>query len=135
MVNGMGNLSLVRHHQHGFTLIELVVVLAIVALLLSLATPHYFHRLDKSKETILRANLAATRDVLDKFYGDTGKYPERLETLVEKKYLRSMPFDPITESSQTWIIVAPDTPEKGGVFDIHSAAEGNSSDGTPYSEW
>lgn len=121
--------------RRGFTLIELVVVLAIVALLLALATPRYFHRVDQSKETVLKANLAATRDVLDKFYGDTNKYPEQLETLVEKKYLRSLPFDPITESSTTWLIVAPDSPDKGGVFDIHSGAEGNASDGTPYSTW
>ena len=131
----MGEISLRRHVRQGFTLIELVVVLAIVALLLALATPRYFHRVDKSKETILRSNLSATRDVLDKFYGDNGKYPDQLDTLIEKKYLRSLPFDPITESSTTWIIVPPDNPEKGGVFDIHSGAEGNSSDGTPYREW
>ncbi|MBS1159148.1 MAG: prepilin-type N-terminal cleavage/methylation protein [Proteobacteria bacterium] len=121
--------------RQGFTLIELVVVLAIVALLLALATPRYFHRVDKSKETILKANLAATRDVLDKYYGDNDKYPEQLETLVEKKYLRSLPYDPITESTTTWLIVPPDSPDKGGVFDIHSGAEGNSSDGSPYSTW
>ncbi|MFZ2266973.1 MAG: prepilin-type N-terminal cleavage/methylation domain-containing protein [Azonexus sp.] len=124
-----------HHLRRGFTLIELVVVLAIVALLLALATPRYFHRVDKSKETILKANLAATRDVLDKFYGDNDKYPEQLESLVDKKYLRSLPYDPITESSTTWIIVPPDSPDKGGVFDIHSGAEGNASDGTAYSSW
>ncbi len=135
MVNAVANGSHPLPAQRGFTLIELVVVLAIVALLLSIATPLYFHRLDKSKETVLRANLALTRDVLDKFYGDTGKYPDRLETLVEKKYLRNLPVDPVTESALTWIIMAPDTPDKGGVFDIHSGAPGNSSDGTPYSDW
>jgi general secretion pathway protein G len=124
-----------QHLRRGFTLIELVVVLAIVALLLALATPRYFHRVDKSKETVLKANLAATRDVLDKYYGDNDKYPEQLETLVEKKYLRSLPYDPITESSSTWIIVPPESADKGGVFDIHSGAEGNASDGTPYSAW
>jgi len=135
MVSGMSTSSLPKRIWQGFTLIELVVVLAIVALLLSLATPHYFHRIDKSKETVLKSNLAMTRDVIDKFYGDTGKYPEKLETLVEKKYLRNLPFDPITESAQTWVIVPPDIPEKGGVFDLHSGAEGKSSDGTPFSEW
>jgi general secretion pathway protein G len=126
-----------RHpiRQQGFTLIELMVVMAIVALLLSIVTPLYFHRVDKSKETVLKANLTITRDVLDKFYADTGKYPDRLETLVEKKYLRSIPADPITESALTWIIVAPDSPDKGGVFDIRSAAEGVASDGTPYKSW
>ena len=119
----------------GFTLIELVVVLAIVALLLALATPRYFHRVDKSKETILKANLATTRDVIDKFYGDTGKYPDQLDVLVEKKYLRALPFDPIADSATAWLIVPPDNPEKGGIFDLHSSAEGKASDGTNYSEW
>jgi general secretion pathway protein G len=119
----------------GFTLIELVVVLAIVALLLTLATPRYFHSIDKSKETILKANLAATRDALDKYYGDNAKYPESLATLVEKKYLRNLPYDPITESTSTWAIVAPDSADKGGVYDLHSGAEGNGSDGTAYNTW
>lgn len=123
-----------RRTARAFTLIELVIVMAIVALLLTLAAPRYFKSLERSKETVLRSNLAAVRDALDKFYGDTGKYPERLETLVEKRYLRSLPVDPITESATTWVIVAPDQPEKGGVFDIRSGAEGNTSDGVPYRE-
>jgi general secretion pathway protein G len=123
-----------RRQGTGFTLIELVIVMAIIALLLTLAAPRYFKSLDRSKETVLRSNLAAVRDALDKFYGDTGKYPDTLETLVEKKYLRSIPVDPITESSTTWTIVPPDQPEKGGVYDIHSGAEGNASDGVPYKD-
>lgn len=124
-----------RLARAGFTLIELVVVLAIVALLLALATPRYFHSVDKSKETILKANLAATRDALDKFYGDTGKYPDKIDDLVAKKYLRTLPYDPITESATTWTVVPPDKPEKGGVFDLHSGATGTASDGTKYDEW
>jgi len=124
-----------RKKGSGFTLIELVVVLAIVALLLTIAAPRYFHSVDKSKETVLKANLSMTRDALDKYFGDNGKYPDKLDALVEKKYLRSLPLDPITESTESWTIVPPDTPEKGGVFDIHSGAPGNSADGTPYSEW
>jgi general secretion pathway protein G len=119
----------------GFTLIELVVVLAIIALLLTLATPRYFHSIDKSKETILRANLAGTRDALDKYYGDNGKYPDSLAALVEKKYLRALPYDPITESNTTWVIVPPEAADKGSVYDLHSGAEGNGSDGTPYNTW
>ena len=118
----------------GFTLIELVIVMAIVALLLTLAAPRYFSSLERSKETVLRSNLAAVRDALDKFYGDTGKYPERLEVLVEKKYLRSLPVDPITENSTSWVIVPPEDPEKGGVFDIRSGAEGKTADGVAYKE-
>lgn len=119
----------------GFTLVELVVVLAVVGVLLALVTPRYFQRVDKSKETVLKSNLAATRELIDKYYSDHGKYPEQLETLVEKKYLRSLPIDPITESATTWVIVPPEPPEKGGVFDLHSGAEGNASDGTPYKDW
>ncbi len=124
-----------RLRRGGFTLIELVVVMAIIALLLSLAAPRYFHSVDKSKETVLRADLAAMRDALDKFYGDNGKYPDTLAALVEKKYLRSVPVDPITESATTWTVVPPQNPDQGAVMDVHSGAEGNGSDGTPYNGW
>ena len=123
-----------RQRSGAFTLIELVIVMAIIALLLTLAAPRYFKSLERSKETVLRSNLASMRDALDKFYSDTGKYPDTLDVLVEKKYLRSMPVDPITESSTTWVIVPPDQPEKGGVYDVHSGAEGSTTDGVPYKE-
>jgi general secretion pathway protein G len=119
----------------GFTLIELLVVLSIIALLLSVATPRYFRSIDKSKESVLKANLAATREALDKYYGDNGKYPDTLDDLVTKKYLRSVPLDPITDSRTTWAIVAPEQADSGGVFDLHSGAEGKASDGTAYSTW
>ncbi|MEN6585109.1 MAG: prepilin-type N-terminal cleavage/methylation domain-containing protein [Sulfuricella sp.] len=119
----------------GFTLIELMVVLAIIALLLSLAVPRYFHSIENSKETVLRDNLSLTRQALDKYYGDNGKYPDSLDMLVSKKYLRSLPIDPITDSSTTWIIVPPDVPEKGGVYDLKSGALGKARDGTEYKDW
>ena len=119
----------------GFTLIELLVVMAIIALLISLAVPRYFSGLAKSKETALLQTLVVTRDSIDKFYGDTGKYPENLAALVTSRYLRSVPLDPITESNTTWTVVPPDDPEKGGVYDIHSGAEGTGRNGTPYREW
>lgn len=122
------------HGRGGFTLIELVIVMAIVALLLTLAAPRYFRSLERSKEAVLRSNLTTMRDAVDKFYGDTGKYPERLEILVEKKYLRSMPVDPITESSTTWVAVPPEDAEKGGVYDVKSGADGSTTDGVPYKE-
>lgn len=117
-----------------FTLIELVVVMAIVALLVALAAPRYFKSVDRSKEAVLRSNLASVRDALDKYYGDTGKYPDQLSDLVTKKYLRSMPTDPVAESTTTWVIVPPEDPEKGGVYDIHSGAKGVTADGIPYSD-
>ncbi|HMV55064.1 MAG TPA: prepilin-type N-terminal cleavage/methylation domain-containing protein [Rhodocyclaceae bacterium] len=127
--------SLRDRSEAGFTLIELIVVMAIVALLLTLAAPRYFHSVERSKEAVLKANLATTRDAIDKFRGDTGKYPDRLDVLVEKRYLKALPLDPITESRDTWIIVPPDATEKGGVFDLHSGADGNGLDGTPYKDW
>jgi general secretion pathway protein G len=119
----------------GFTLIELLVVLAIVSTLLLLVAPRYFNKVDESKEVVLRDNLRGTREVLDKFYGDNGRYPETLEELVEKKYLRSLPVDPITESSTTWQLVPVPDGYKGAVYDIHSGATGEGRDGRKYAEW
>lgn len=124
-----------RMKQTGFTLIELLVVMVIIALLLSLAVPRYFHSVEKSREAVLRGNLVLTRQALDKYYGDNGKYPDAIDTLVSKKYLRSLPFDPVTDSSLTWIIVPPDVPEKGGVFDVKSGASGKALDGSEFKDW
>ena len=117
-----------------FTLIELLVVLAIVALLLTLAVPRYFQSIDSSKETILVENLRITRETIDKFYGDTGRYPESLEELVERKYLRALPVDPITENSTTWQIIPPGDNGKGKVFNVKSGAPGNNRHGQAYAE-
>lgn len=120
--------------RSGFTLIELLVVMAIVSLLLMLAAPRYFRSLDVSKEAILAENLHRTRETIDKFYGDQGRYPESLEELVEKQYLRSMPYDPITESFSTWTIIPPRSNARGKVFDIKSGAAGQTADGRPFQE-
>lgn len=119
----------------GFTLIELLVVLGIISLLLTLAVPRYFPSVDSAKETILSDNLRQTRATIDQFYGDTGRYPDSLEQLVEKKYLRSMPVDPITDSSNSWILVPPEEGAKGGVADVKSGAPGNDRHGKAYAEW
>jgi len=124
-----------RIKDAGFTLIELLVVMAVIALLLSLAVPRYFKSVEKTREAVLRENLALTRQALDKYYGDNGKYPESLDQLVSRKYMRSLPLDPITDSSATWIIVPPDMPGKGTVFDLKSGATGNARDGTEFKEW
>lgn len=120
--------------RNGFTLIELLVVLAIVALLLTLAIPRYYQSIDTAKEAILTENLHNTRETLDKFYGDTGRYPESLDELVEKKYLRTLPYDPVTESATTWIITPPEDNSKGSVYNINSGAPGTTRSGTPFSE-
>lgn len=119
----------------GFTLVELLVVMSIIALLLALAAPRYFKSITRAEEAVLKENLTLMRDSLDKYYADTGKYPPDLEELVTKRYLRKVPEDPITGSSATWILVPPENAEKGGVYDIHSGAPGNSLSGTPYLEW
>ena len=121
--------------EKGFTLIELLVVMAIIATLLTIASPRYFHSVDKSKEAVLHQNLALTREVLDKYYGDNGKYPDSLDELVSKKYLRGLPSDPVAGSSTAWLIIPPDSPEKGGVYDIRSSAPGNARDGSAYKDW
>jgi general secretion pathway protein G len=113
-----------------------MVVLAIVALLLSVAVPRYLSSVSKSRESVLRANLSVTRDALDKYFGDTGRYPDSLEQLVQGQYLRALPVDPITESATTWTVLPPNRPERAGaVFDLHSGAPGKASDGSNYSDW
>jgi general secretion pathway protein G len=121
--------------NRGFTLIELLVVLGIVALLLTLAVPRFFPSVDKTKETILAENLRTTRAVIDQFYADTGRYPESLEQLVEKKYLPRLPFDPVADTDAGWVVVPPEDPSRGNVYDLHSSAEGKGRNGKPYSEW
>ncbi|MES2757482.1 MAG: type II secretion system protein [Pseudomonadota bacterium] len=121
--------------RRGFTLIELLVVLGIVALLLTLAVPRFFPSIDSAKETILADNLRNTRAVIDQFYSDTGRYPDSLEQLVEKKYLRALPLDPVAESTVSWIVVPPDDGAKGGVYSIKSGAPGNDRSGKPYLDW
>ena len=119
----------------GFTLIELLVVLAIVALMLTLAVPRYFPSVDKSREVVLADNLRNLRGLIDQYYGDTGRYPDSLDQLVEKKYLRALPRDPVTDSDSTWIIVPPEDGLKGNVYDIRSGAPGNDRSGKPYADW
>jgi len=118
----------------GFTLIELLVVMAIIGGLLALAAPRYFHHVDRAKETVLRSDLASMRDALDKFFADTGRYPNDLDELVVRRYLRKVPPDPITESDATWRVVAPVDSALGGVYDVKSGAEGLTLDGRPYRE-
>lgn len=119
-----------------FTLIELLVVLAIVATLLAIAAPRYFTSLDRAREASLRETLLVMRDAIDKYHGDTGRYPETLDELVAKRYLRKLPSDPITDSAGTWVVVLPPAgAARGNVYDVRSGADGRSADGTPFSEW
>jgi general secretion pathway protein G len=119
----------------GFTLIELIVVMAIIATLLTIALPRYFGSVERSKEVTLRQSLNVMREAIDKFNADNGRYPEKLEDLVEKRYIRAIPVDPITESVATWVIVpVPGAMAQGTVYDVRSGAPGNASDGKPFAE-
>lgn len=123
-------------NQKAFTLIEILVVLAIIATLLSIVTPRYFHSIDRSKETTLKHDLNVMREAIDKFYSDKNAFPDSLDDLVQHKYLRAIPPDPITESNSTWLITPPPSiDDKGAVYDIHSGAPDIAADGTPYASW
>ncbi len=121
--------------RRGFTLLELLVVMAIIATLLTIAAPRYFRSVQRSREAVLKQDLTTLRESIDKFYGDTGRYPETLAVLVEKHYLRSIPVDPIGRTADRWIVVSSDDPDDGGVKDVRSGAEGTGEDGVPYAEW
>jgi general secretion pathway protein G len=116
----------------GFTLLELLVVMAIIGALLTIAAPRYFRSLEHSKEVILRQDVTTLRESIDRFYGDTGRYPESLAVLVEKHYLRAVPVDPITKSAETWVLIHAEEPEDTGVKDVHSGAEGEGEHGVAY---
>lgn len=120
--------------QKAFTLIELLVVLAIVATLLSLAAPRYFQHVERSKEAVLRENLATMRDAIDQYHADKGIWPESLAKLADDRYLRDVPIDPITERADTWL-VAPPAEGGEGIYEVRSGAEGVALDGTAYAEW
>ena len=108
--------------QRAFTLIEMLVVMTLIALLLTLAVPRYFHSLDAGRLNVQQQNLATLRDAIDKFFGDVGRYPESLDELVSKRYLRQIPLDPVSETNQ-WIVVAPADTTLGSVFDVQPPAK------------
>jgi general secretion pathway protein G len=133
-MHDMKKYRLGQRFPKGFTLIELLVVLAIISALLTIAVPSYMTHLDRSKEVVLRENLSAIRQAIDQYRADTDTWPASLLVLQEKKYLRRVPIDPITDSDQTWLIIpAPDGTV--GVVDIRSGAQGVARDGRAYGEW
>ena len=119
----------------GFTLIELLVVLSILALLLSLAAPKYFHSIETSKEAVLAENLRIAREAIDHFYADSGRYPESLEELVTRRYLRAVPIDPLADNSSEWTLVPPPERVAGRIADLRSRARGTGRNGRPYAHW
>lgn len=134
----IGRLRIVS--QSGFTLIELAVVMTIVGTLTSLAIPSYQRSLIKARETVLMEDLFQLRTSIDAYFADNAKYPDSLDDLVAKRYLRQLPKDPFTDSADTWEEVPPEPMEDGtvvpgGVFDVHSGSDLMGLDGTPYREW
>ena len=126
--------------NRGFTLIELMVVMAIISILLAIALPVYQKSIIRSKESVLRNNLFTLRSMIDEYTIDKQKAPESLQQLVTDGYLRQVPQDPLTNSDQTWRIIMEETPVGGtssapGVFDVKSGSEKTALDGTLYSDW
>jgi general secretion pathway protein G len=111
----------IAYRRRGFTLIELVIVMSVIALLLTLALPRYFQSLDNARVNVQRQNIAAIREAIDKYFGDQGRYPDSLNDLVEKRYLRALPVDPVSETSQ-WIVIAPKDSTQGAVYDVRAPA-------------
>lgn len=121
----------------GFTLIELIVVMAIVALLVAIAAPRYVQSVERARETSLRTSLAVLRQAIDQFAADRGRYPRSLEELVEARYVRGIPEDPITGRRDSWVLLTPppDSMLAGDTWDLRSGAAGRALDGSLYAEW
>ena len=130
----------IRSGRLGFTLIELMIAMAVISILVSAAVPLYNKALMLSKETILRQNMFTMRTVIDEFTYDKGKAPQTLEDLVTAGYLRKIPIDPVTGNERSWQIIMEDASNtvnqsEPGIFDVRSGSDKTSLEGTPYSEW
>lgn len=122
----------------GYTILELMIVVAIAGILLALAVPSYQKSAVKAREAALKQNLFTIRNVIDQFYADRGMYPPSLSDLVEAGYLRSIPVDPFTKSATTWQEIFQDNTDEEqetGIFDVHSGSDLLALDGSPYNEW
>ena len=123
------------NNHKGFTIIEMLTVIAIIGILASIAAPSFQRSVVRAKEASLRNSLFVLRDVIDQYYADHGDYPDSLEALTREKYIRAVPTDPFTRSDATWILIAPEGEGLSGIYDIHSGSDKISLYGMPYNEW
>jgi general secretion pathway protein G len=129
-----------RNGERGFTLIELLVVISLIVLLASIGLVMYQNSVQRGREAVLKEDLFRMRDAIDQHYADKGKYPASLEDLVSAGYLRKVPVDPMTQSTETWQTV-PAEPDPAnltvepGIYNVRSGAEGQALDGSKFSEW
>ena len=124
----------------GYTLIELIIVMAIISVLVGIAVPIYTRAIQRSKETVLKSNLFNLRVAIDEYTFDKKAAPQTLDDLVSEGYLRQVPVDPVTGSERTWEVIIEDAltsvdQTQPGIFDVHSGSDLISLEGTPYSEW
>jgi general secretion pathway protein G len=123
------------NRARGFTLVELLIVLTVVALLAALVTPVVSSSMQRAKEAVLKENLYSLRKAIDDFHADIGRYPQALDQLVEKRYIRKVPLDPVTDRNDSWVEVSADADSGGGIIDIKSGADGTSMEGQSYRDW
>ena len=129
-----------KQGRRGFTLIELMIVMAVIAILVAIAVPVYNRSITRAKESVLRNNLFTMRTVIDEYTYDKQKAPQNLDDLVSDGYLRAIPVDPMTGTSDTWKVIIEDTlnavnQTEPGIFDVRSGSDKTSLEGTPYSDW
>jgi general secretion pathway protein G len=126
--------------KRGFTFVELMIVMAIIAILISIAIPIYQRTITRAKESVLKNNLFTMRTVIDEYTYDKQKAPQTLQDLVSDGYLREVPMDPMTSSNDTWKIIQEDATntvnqQQPGIYDVRSGSDKTSLEGTPYAEW
>ena len=129
-----------RRREFGFTMVELMIVMAIIVILISIAIPQYQKSIIRAKESVLQNNLHTLREVIDEYTYDKKKAPQSLDDLVSAGYLREIPMDPLTNSNQTWKVIMEDALQSvdqtdPGIFDVKSGSDKSGLDGTPYADW